>query len=116
MPEYTKQVQTGVGGKGQPIYETQTFKYKKNNARIQKKGKGRGSSRPGRTRSSLAIASLSGENNLYDMHREMSGQASIDDIMKRQMHADRRRERENERQRRFSYYRGTLFRGKQERK
>tara|TARA_A100001201_G_scaffold61508_1_gene58707 strand:+ start:449 stop:784 length:336 start_codon:yes stop_codon:yes gene_type:complete len=109
MPEYTKQVQTGTS-KGQPVYETQTFKYKKDNARIRKKGKGQGSGRPARTRSSLAIASLSGENNLYD---NMYG--SADDLMKRQNQADMRRQRENERQQRYSYYRGTLFRGKQER-
>ena len=114
MPEYTKQVQTGVGGKGQPIYETQTFKYKKDNARIRKKGKGKGSSSPNRSRSSLAIRSLSGENNLYS--EVYGGQPSPDDLIKRQNQSDMRQQRENEQQRRFGYYRGTLFRGKQERK
>tara|TARA_R100000995_G_scaffold30183_1_gene13458 strand:+ start:182 stop:526 length:345 start_codon:yes stop_codon:yes gene_type:complete len=112
MPEYTKQVQTGTNKAG-PIYSDVTFKYKKNNARIQKKGKGKGSSRPGRTRSSLAIASLSGENNLYKS--VYGGQQSAGDLMKRQNQADMRRDAENEQQRRYSYYRGTLFRGKQER-
>lgn len=112
MPEYTKQVQTGTNKAG-PIYSDVTFKYKKNSARIRKGAKGQGSGRPARTRSSLAIASLSGENNLYDS--VYGGQQSPDDLMKRQNQADMRRQQENERQRRYSYYRGTLFRGKQER-